>query len=98
MRIQTDSVVVAILDTRSDPRNPDTTDEALVAIREYLDDDLTDAAPTPQSQASTRQGDRMAPIVRAHFDAIETTDSSKTASIQIGPLPPSTDDTQAILT
>ncbi|GAB3327780.1 hypothetical protein GCM10027355_32270 [Haloplanus salinarum] len=79
------------------PGTPDTTDEALVAIREDLDD-TTDAAPAAQSQtASTRRGDRIEPIVRAHFDAVETTELSSTASVQIGPLPPGADETQTTL-
>jgi hypothetical protein len=45
----------------------------------------------------TRRGDRIAPIVRAHFDAVETTESSSTASVQIGPLPPGADETQSTL-
>jgi hypothetical protein len=80
------------------PGTPDTIDEALVAIREDLDDYTTAAALTAQSEkASGGPVDRMVPIVQAHFDAIDTTEFSKTASIQIGPLPPSADETQATL-
>ncbi|SEA40476.1 hypothetical protein SAMN04488065_3030 [Haloplanus vescus] len=82
------------------PGTPDTVDEALVAICEDLGlvNDVGDRSSSPQSgNLSGRQSDRIGPIVRAHFDAIETTDSSQTASIQIGPLPPGADDTQSTL-
>ncbi|GAB3330056.1 hypothetical protein GCM10027355_36330 [Haloplanus salinarum] len=79
------------------PGTPDTAEDALGVITAEIGDCPADGpSPTQPHGVSMGRGEQIAAIVRAHFDAIETTESAETASVQIGP-PPRSDGAQLTL-